>query len=152
MVWCNVSIEFWRTKEFYGWMSNFSRHLVLLDGVTYVTSEHAYQALKFTDPEDQKFVAAAATPGQSKQRNIQLAHKFDKPRWDKIHLQVMKTVLKAKLSSNPMLVKALLDTGDEELIEASPVDPYWGWGADRKGLNMLGKLWMEIRTELQSKS
>jgi predicted NAD-dependent protein-ADP-ribosyltransferase YbiA (DUF1768 family) len=42
-----------------------------------------------------------------------------------------------------------MDTGTEELIEDSPVDYYWGCGADGSGKNMLGKLLMELREELK---
>ncbi len=44
----------------------------------------------------------------------------------------------------------LLATGDEELIENAPNDYYWGCGADGTGLNMTGKLLMELRTELRT--
>ena len=44
---------------------------------------------------------------------------------------------------------ALLSTGERKLIEDSPVDYYWGCGEDGSGVNMLGKLLMELRTELQ---
>lgn len=44
-----------------------------------------------------------------------------------------------------------LATGDRELIEDSWRDDFWGWGPNRDGKNMLGKLWMEVRAELQVK-
>jgi len=37
-------------------------------------------------------------------------------------------------------LKELLNTGEAELIEDSPVDNYWGIGSDDKWLNNLGKL------------
>jgi hypothetical protein len=40
--------------------------------------------------------------------------------------------------------------GDRELIEDSWRDDFWGWGPHRNGKNMLGKLWMEIRSELRA--
>jgi N-glycosidase YbiA len=51
--------------------------------------------------------------------------------------------------------KILLDTGDEELIEATTNDYYWGCGTNGTGKNMLGRILMEVRAEvraLQSKS
>ena len=39
-------------------------------------------------------------------------------------------------------------TGDRTLIENSWRDDFWGWGPNRDGQNMLGKLWMEVRAEL----
>jgi predicted NAD-dependent protein-ADP-ribosyltransferase YbiA (DUF1768 family) len=29
-------------------------------------------------------------------------------------------------------------------------DDFWGWGPNRDGKNMLGRLWMEIRAELRA--
>lgn len=29
-------------------------------------------------------------------------------------------------------------------------DSYWGWGPDRKGQNVLGRLWMRVREELRN--
>ena len=46
--------------------------------------------------------------------------------------------------------RKLLATGDRELIEDSWRDDFWGWGPNRDGQNMLGKLWMEIRSELRA--
>lgn len=43
--------------------------------------------------------------------------------------------------------------GDEDLVEASPVDAYWGtgWvtGADGTGRNVLGRILMETRATLR---
>lgn len=58
------------------------------------------------------------------------------------------------------LKKWLLETGDRELVEASPMDRIWGVGfaaknADanrhRWGQNLLGKALMVVRTRLRDK-
>jgi predicted NAD-dependent protein-ADP-ribosyltransferase YbiA (DUF1768 family) len=36
------------------------------------------------------------------------------------------------------------------LIEDSWRDDFWGWGENKDGKNMLGKLWMEVREEVNS--
>ena len=46
----------------------------------------------------------------------------------------------------------LLGTGDEELVEASPIDYYWGAGKDGSGKNMLGKLLVMLRTQLRQEA
>ena len=46
--------------------------------------------------------------------------------------------------------RKLIATGDRELIEDSWRDDFWGWGPDKDGKNILGKLWMEIREELRA--
>ena len=42
----------------------------------------------------------------------------------------------------------LLITGDANIHEDSPRDYYWGVGKDHSGKNMLGKLLMEIRSQI----
>ena len=44
----------------------------------------------------------------------------------------------------------LLGTGDEEIVEDSPTDGYWGCGADGKGRNRLGEILMEVRATLRA--
>jgi predicted NAD-dependent protein-ADP-ribosyltransferase YbiA (DUF1768 family) len=46
--------------------------------------------------------------------------------------------------------KCLLETGDREIIENSPVDSYWGIGPDGRGENMVGKILMRLRKELKN--
>jgi ribA/ribD-fused uncharacterized protein len=43
----------------------------------------------------------------------------------------------------------LLSTGNQLIVENSPVDYYWGCGADGSGKNMLGKILMEVREILR---
>ncbi|HLY31420.1 MAG TPA: NADAR domain-containing protein, partial [Ktedonobacterales bacterium] len=43
----------------------------------------------------------------------------------------------------------LLGTGDEEIVESSPSDYYWGCGADGSGKNRLGHTLMLVRERLR---
>ncbi len=67
--------------------------------------------------------------------------------WDNVKDDIMKDVLRIKFSSDKHCLEVLMNTGDSSLIEGSPYDGYWGWGKDKRGKNMLGKLLMEIRNE-----
>ncbi len=60
----------------------------------------------------------------------------------------MRDILRAKAEQHEYVRRKLLATGDRELVEDSWRDDFWGWGPDRNGQNMLGKLWMEVRAEL----
>lgn len=65
-------------------------------------------------------------------------------------VDIMRVILRKKVEQHPYVRKKLLETGDRLLVENSWRDSFWGWGPNQDGLNMLGKLWMEIRTELRT--
>ena len=138
-------------REFYC-LDNFSSFAVCFKGVKYSTVEHAYQALKFeeTAPEISKEIAESYSADEAKRiaaRNINRQN----PNWNKIKLEVMENLLRAKIEQNPYVKKKLLETKDYLICEDSPKDDFWGIGADRKGQNNLGKLWMKIRDEFSGK-
>lgn len=65
-----------------------------------------------------------------------------------------------KFKQNPKMLRQLLDTGDRELVEASPYDKIWGIGLREtdpraqnkqswKGQNLLGKILVKVREELR---
>jgi ribA/ribD-fused uncharacterized protein len=75
----------------------------------------------------------------------------------------MRAILRAKFTQNLELRKQLLNTEDKVLANADARDKYWGIGTSAstaiakdpkkwKGENLLGKLLMEIRTELKAES
>ena len=129
---------FIKTNRF---LSNFYPCKVTYEGITYPTTEHAFQAAKTLDQSLRKTIANLPQPSEAKKegRNLQL-----RPDWEKIKVQVMRELLLLKFS-DPELKKKLLATGKEELIEGN----WWGdtfWGVCKgTGQNMLGKLLMEIR-------
>jgi predicted NAD-dependent protein-ADP-ribosyltransferase YbiA (DUF1768 family) len=66
--------------------------------------------------------------------------------------RLMHDLLLCKVTQNPAILKALLETGNTPLIEntalANYVDDFWGNGKSGQGRNALGNIWMQIRTEL----
>lgn len=142
-----MTIKFYRTKEKYGAFSNFSRHTVELKGKKWPTSEHYYQAMKFLDEEVQEHVRLCKSPGGAAAmgRDKTLPIRED---WDEARDQVMKDVIYAKFTQHEDLKELLLSTGSEHIIEDSPIDFYWGCGHDGTGKNMLGRILMLVRDEL----
>ncbi len=61
----------------------------------------------------------------------------------------MFNIISAKVAQHKYVYKKLLETGNREIIEDSWRDDYWGWGPNKDGKNMLGKLWMKLRYKLQ---
>lgn len=68
-----------------------------------------------------------------------------RPDWDRIKLDIMFSLVCEKFVDHGHLGRALLDTGDEELIEGNHWhDTYWGV-CDGVGENHLGKILMRVR-------
>ncbi|CAA6659810.1 unnamed protein product [Spirodela intermedia] len=87
----------------------------------------------------------AARIGRSVQRKYpNLVH----PKWDSLKIDVMYRALKRKFSMYTHLNSLLLSTAGSVLVEASPHDLFWGGGRDGEGLNYLGRLLMQLRSEI----
>lgn len=130
----------------YRFLSNFYPCPVVLDGVTYPSVEHAYQAAKSLD-HAYRLSLLTMTAGEAKRAGKAVGRM--RPNWEKgLKLSVMRMLLRQKFR-NPDLGKLLLDTAPFALVEEN----VWGdtfWGVCRgKGHNHLGKLLMETRDLLE---
>jgi len=139
-------------REFYV-LDNFASFQVDWRGRRWPTSEHAYQAAHFFDtaPElaEQIFQARSAHEAYK----IAKVNADKAPQnWDEIKVGIMEEIVRAKCEQNPYVKQKLLETLDEEIVEDSPKDAFWGWGENRDGRNELGKIWMRLRNELNSKT
>ena len=128
-------------------LSNFHPAPILFSGVAYRTTEHAYQAQKTVNDNTRMNISILQTPGEAKQygKTVSL-----RPDWDEIKLEIMEAVVRAKFTQNPLLKEKLLATDDMELEEGNLWgDTYWGV-CNGEGENHLGKILMEIRTDLNT--
>jgi len=131
------------------------------DGVRYATAEHYMMAGKarlFGDEEILAKVLACHTPDKVKALGRRIRG-FDDARWARARYAVVVQGNLAKFTQNAALGAFLRSTGDQVLVEASPVDTVWGIGlaqdhadacnpARWKGLNLLGFALMEVRARL----
>lgn len=135
----------------YKFLSNFYGGALEFEGIQYPTVEHAYQAAKSELPEVRKYIASRVTPGAAKTLGRAVALR---PDWEDVKLSIMKTLLRKKFY-DPVLKAALLHTYEQELCELNYWhDQYWGSCTCLRhqmtpGKNHLGKLLMELRSELQ---
>lgn len=141
-----MAIKFYKTKEPYGFMSNYYKSRMFFNGRWWNWSEAPYQAAKTTVQAEIDEIWNASKANDTRLLGQKVTMRSD---WDQVKRQIMKEICVAKFLQHPELRKQLMETGTEELIEDSPVDWYWGVGADGTGKNMLGKVLMEIRQELQ---
>jgi hypothetical protein len=140
---------FFYEQEFYV-LSNFSSFKVFHKGWMFQTSEHAYHWEKFVEnPQIQHRIWGAPSAHEAFQIAQQERTKR-RPDWDLVKYSIMKDILVSKCLQHSYVRKKLLETGDRELIEDSWRDDVWGWGPNKDGQNLLGKLWMEIREQLKS--
>jgi len=141
-----MTIKFYKTKDPYGYMSNFYRSRMFIGGKWWNTIEHYYQAMKTDFADEREMVRTAKTPRIARDigQTVTMRKNFDDDKY-----LIMKAAVLAKFLQHPELREQLLSTNDEVLIEDSPVDYYWGCGADGSGKNMLGKVLMEIRSEFR---
>lgn len=133
--------------EFGYCFSNFSAFAVTWHGRTWPTSEHAFQAAGFDDNEIIEMIAKATSAHDA----LKLAIKYQdqlRPSWEEEKRSIMKDVCRAKLVQHVYIKKTLTQTKSARLVEDSPKDSCWGRGADWKGTNWLGEIWMELRAEL----
>lgn len=144
---------FFYEQDFYV-LSNFSAFTLVFDGVKYPTSEHAYHAQKFRgDAQPMRLrreVIRTANSAHEAFKYAEVQKAYRRRDWDDVKVDFMREILRAKVHQHEYVRRKLLATGDRELVEDSWRDPYWGWGPNRDGQNMLGKLWMEVRAELRA--
>uniref|UniRef100_B8HS05 NADAR domain-containing protein n=1 Tax=Cyanothece sp. (strain PCC 7425 / ATCC 29141) TaxID=395961 RepID=B8HS05_CYAP4 len=145
-------IYFYKVEGPYGCFSNFSPHGFELEGQRWQTVEHYYQAHKFVGTPDHHLctqIQQCQTPAQAAALGRNPCH-CPRSDWEEIKQQVMRTAVLAKFKTHPQIRTILLETGEAWLVEDSPVDFYWGCGADRSGQNHLGRILMSVRQELRS--
>lgn len=141
------AVDFYE-REFYP-LSNFSAFKLRWAGRWFDTSEHAYHWEKFEGCSELRKELRLSLSAHEAFKFAE-AHKADRrPDWDDVKVGIMRGIIRAKAEQHEYVRRKLLETGDRPLIEGSWRDDFWGIGPNRDGQNMLGKLWMELRAELQ---
>ncbi len=132
-----------------------------VNGVRYATAEHwmmAEKARLFGDEVACVQILAKDDPGAAKAVG-RTVRGFDDGVWNQHRFDIVVRGNLAKFGQHPPLRDFLLATGDQVLVEASPVDPIWGIGlaaadpraqdpASWQGLNLLGFALMAVRDTL----
>lgn len=75
------------------------------------------------------------------------------PRWNTDTVQrvhAMRIALREKFTQSAHCRDVLMKTGERRLVEASPYDDFWGTGKRGDGLNMLGQLLEQLRSEFKT--
>jgi ribA/ribD-fused uncharacterized protein len=141
-------IHFYRAGDAYGQFSNFAPYPIEIDGETWPTSEHYFQAQKFHDEAKREQIRrepkAIVAAKLGRDRSVPL-----RADWEMAKDDIMRAAVRAKFTQHQRLRSLLLSTGDATLVEHTEKDDYWGDGGDGSGKNMLGRILMEVREELR---
>jgi ribA/ribD-fused uncharacterized protein len=135
-----TTILFYRVSEVHGEFSNFSPHPIELEGRTWPTSEHHFQAQKFVGADHAEAIRQAKSPmvaarmGRSRQRPLRTD-------WEAVKDDVMRAALRSKFTQHPALRSLCL------LL----FQPSVGTGGNRgnggpQDLRRDGVLWADSRT------
>lgn len=126
-------------------LSNFYDAPLTYKGITYQSAEVAYQAQKCgTEAEKRRFSALSSAEAKKLSHSMKI-----RPTWGNEKVAIMTEIVRAKFEQNPELAEKLRATGCEELEEINSWgDTFWGMNENGEGDNMLGKILMQIRDEL----
>jgi len=141
-------IWFYEPFDADGYLSNFANYPINFEQQVWQTSEHCYQASKFTDKKIIEKIRTASSP----RKTFEISREFsDKVRedWLDIRYERMLDIVSAKFAQHTRLAYYLVATEDKIIKEHSHKDDYWGDGGDGHGKNCLGKILMQVREELK---
>jgi ribA/ribD-fused uncharacterized protein len=155
-------ILFWQPDSIYSnWYPNTPLVLAEYPDIVFENSEAAFMYLKaktFGDQIIAKLILQDQGPWNTKKLGRRI-NSYSEEAWAEVREDAMFAACYAKFAQNPKLKAELLATGTKLLVEASPVDKIWGIGLAPnepkarnvetwQGLNLLGKILMEVRAAL----
>ena len=138
-------INFYSRSDPYYYFTNFYPACIELDGYVWPTT--TFRLRNFL------VLLTMTTLGHyqhhEKQFRLPQASESVRGDWPSVKDQIMLKALRAKFTQDKHLRQLLLDTKDRKLVEHTTNDSYWGDGGDGSGQNHLGKLLMQVRSELK---
>lgn len=142
----------------YAWLSKFYPCNIEIEGQRFLSVEQAYQFAKATGLGDTNLATMIMRTKYAKEVQKLGGGKEFNPAWDSQKIDVMRTIVNEKFMQNPSLCDKLVQTGQSTLIEAT-MDGFWAAKATLnskslkkgtwQGANFIGKILMEVRTELR---
>ena len=159
----NNFIGFYHEYDEYGCFSNWYAAEFDYAGRHFFNSEQFmmyHKVLMFWRDDLAEQIMNLKSPAACKKIAGQRFPEFIPKLWDDTCYAIVKRGVRAKFIQNPDILKTLLGTGNALLAECSPRDTKWGIGVDIQdpavndisrwnGQNLLGRILMEVRTELR---
>jgi len=152
------AVVFHKTKERWGELSNMASGFPLVVvGSVWPSSEALYQACRFPHLPDVQLSIAQQTSAMAAKMKSKPRRSESREDWPRIRVRIMRWVLRVKLAQHMnSFGSVLVATGDSSIVERSTKDRYWGAieseDGTLEGENVLGRLLMELREELRTRS
>lgn len=131
-------------------LSNMYPCRIEYDGRVYSSAEAVFQSFKTLSKEERDLFTTVDGKG-ARRLGKSISLRDD---WDRVRVDIMRDVVRAKFTQNPELAAKLVATGNVELEEGTTLhDTFWGVDINTgKGQNQLGKILMDVRSELADES
>lgn len=140
-----IYFSMYETDQF---CSRYALKAFQLDKAEWPSIEHYYQAMKFSKTEHQEKIRQLSTPElATKMGNKRFQRKRDN--WQEVQITVMTRAVYIQCRTHVDIAEKLLETNDENLVEDSQFDYFWGCGRDRRGKNHFGQVLMNVRVKLR---
>ena len=148
------SVVFLKTNEQFGGLSNMASGYPLCVNSHYIlTAEALYQACRFPHmPEVQRQIIEQRSPMTAKMKSKRYRNN-SRSDWYQVRVRIMRWCLRVKLVQNwKKFSHLLLESEDLPIVEQSGKDNFWGAkpleNGSLVGMNVLGRLLMELREEV----
>ena len=153
---CKCAV-FCSTHEEWGIFSNMASTPIVIDGVTFKSSEHLFQMMKFKDAEIVSRVWKGISAANKKSTNIKMTAKSYEPThrrtdWGEMIVDAIKYCMVQKYEQCEAFRQELDCSRGLYIVElqANPKKPADAWSAKKEGdhwigPNLTGRLLMELR-------
>ena len=157
----NDIVLFYGVGDEHGYMSNFAKYPIIIDGVRFSCNEQYImwsKAKLFSQDNWAVYIMSLDKPSMMKSAGRAVKN-FDEKKWSDAVERIADNCNLAKFTQHPELQKKLLATGDSLLAEAAMDDPIWGIGVGKakgkdpknwRGKNILGNSLMRVREVLRT--
>lgn len=137
-------------------LSNLSAFNLIWRDHEFPTCEHAYQWAQYYDHPDAWNSAGSIARQILRTNSAHAARELGessaarrRPDWDDVKADILKDILKAKLSQHRYVRQQLLATDLRQLVDNTLPSQYPYADTAQDGPNLLGTLWMELRDALR---
>jgi len=141
--------EILQFKGEYAFLSNDFPVKVEYEGTVYPCAASAFLASMCSDPAQKRRIASLS-PERARQKYGGLK---GNAQWETLKTDIMESIVRAKFLQNPELIRKLLQTGNQKLINGSSRHTCWSVNpVTWEGENLLGIILMKLRREWRENS